>query len=230
MISIIIPTYNEAGNIRKLILLIQKELSKRREKFEIIVVDDDSPDKTWEIIEGLIKKNPYSNVRIIRRKNERGLSSAVIAGFKHSKGDILGVIDADLSHPTELMNKMIDECKNSDIVIASRYAGGGSEEFTIFRRLVSKGATLMARPLTKVTDPMTGYFFFNKKIIKNANIRPRGYKILLEILVKGKYNKFKEIDMSFKKRHSGKSKLGAKVYIDYILHLMSLYLYKIKNL
>jgi dolichol-phosphate mannosyltransferase len=227
MISIIIPTYNEAGNIAKLISVIRKELYGR--KFEIIVVDDDSPDKTWKIVSNLIKKNNYSNVKLIRRINERGLSSAVLTGFKNSKGEIVGVIDADLSHPPELMNKMIDECSKNDIVIASRYVKKGREELSVFRKMVSYGATVMARPLTKVNDPMSGYFFFKKDIIKNSELKPYGYKILLEILVKGKYSKYKEIDFSFGKRYSGKSKLGAKVYIDYILHLISLYAYKIRN-
>lgn len=227
MISIIIPTYNEADNIEKLVGIIQKELSKR--KFEIIIVDDDSPDKTWKVANDIKKKYKYSNLKVIRRKNERGLSSAVLTGFKNARGNILGVIDADLSHPPKLMNSMIDECEQSDIVIASRYSGKGREELTLFRRFVSKGATFMARPLTRVSDPMSGYFFFNRKVIKNADLKPKGYKILLEILVKGEYNKFKEVDFSFGKRYSGKSKLGAKVYFDYILHLISLYAHKIKK-
>lgn len=227
MISIIIPTYNEAGNIRKIIDAIRKELSGR--KFEIIVVDDDSPDQTWKIVKDMAKAKNYPNLKIIRRKNERGLSSAVITGFKNSKGEVIGVIDADLSHPPELMNKMIDECDKNDIVIASRYVKKGKEEMNIFRKAVSKGATLMAKPLTKVSDPMSGYFFFRRKVIKNADLRPKGYKILLEILVKGDYKKHKEIHFVFGKRYHGKSKLGAKVYIDYISHLIKLYAYKIRN-
>jgi len=227
MISIIIPTYNEAGNIEKLVGIINKEISRR--KFEIIVVDDNSPDKTWKIANDIKRKYSYSNLKIIRRIKERGLSSAVITGFNHSKGDIIGVIDADLSHPPELMNKMIDECKQNDIVIASRYVKKGREELSFFRKIVSKGATLLARPLTKVNDPMSGYFFFNKRVIQDVKLKPAGYKILLEILVKGKYDTHKELDFSFGKRYSGKSKLGAKVYFDYIIHLILLYAYKIST-
>lgn len=227
MISIIIPTYNESGNIRKLIDAIKKELSKR--KFEIIVVDDDSPDMTWKIVTEMIKKKEYSNIKLIRRKNERGLSSAVIAGFNKSYGEIIGVIDADLSHPPELMNKMIDECNKNDIVIASRYVKRGRKYMGFFRKAVSTGATLMARPLTKVSDPMSGYFFFKREVIKNSELKPFGYKILLEILVKGKYNRYKEIHFVFGKRYHGKSKLGAKVYFDYISHLLSLYAYKLRK-
>lgn len=223
MISIIIPTYNEAGNIRKIIDAIRKELSKR--EFEIIVVDDNSPDGTWKIV----KQLAYSNVKVIRRMKERGLSSAVITGFKNSKGDIIGVIDADLSHPPELMNRMIDECKKNDIVIASRYVNKGRKNMSMFRKFVSKGATFLAKPLTDVNDPMSGYFFFRRRVIDDVELKPKGYKILLEILVKGKYNGFKEIYFSFGKRYHGKSKLGIKVYLDYLVHLIYLYAYKIKN-
>lgn len=225
MISIIIPTYNEAGNIVKIIDAISKQLSKRG--FEIIVVDDNSPDGTWKIVKKL--SGSHSNIKIIRRIRERGLSSAVITGFNNSKGDIIGVIDADLSHPPELMNRMIDACKDHDIVIASRYVKKGREKMSLFRRFISKGATLLARPLTKISDPMSGYFFFRRRVIDNAELKPKGYKILLEILVKGNYDKFKEIYFNFGKRYHGKSKLGGKVYIDYVAHLISLYAYKAKD-
>lgn len=225
MISIIIPTYNEAGNIKKLIYSIRAELSRR--DFEIIIVDDDSPDGTWKIANELAER--FTNVKVIRRKNERGLSSAVILGFKRSKGEILGVIDADLSHPPQLMGRMIDECKNNDIVIASRYVKRGREKMDLFRKMVSKGATLLAKPLTGVNDPMSGYFFFRRKVIDSADLRPKGYKILLEILVKGRYNNYKEIHFIFGKRYHGKSKLGARVYIDYITHLIRLYAYRMSR-
>jgi dolichol-phosphate mannosyltransferase len=158
---------------------------------------------------------------------ERGLSTAVIEGFNKSSGEIIGVMDADLSHPPKLMREMIESCKDNDIVIASRYAGTGDTKFSFFRLLVSRMATLLARPLTKVKDPMSGYFFFKRTVIKNVVLKPAGYKILLEILVKGKYHKIKEVPFVFEKRYLGKSKLGIKVYLDYIRHLIFLYTYKI---
>lgn len=220
MISIIIPTYNEAENIRKLIPIIEKQLSKIN--FEIIVVDDNSPDMTWKSA----KETGYKNVRVIRRTDERGLSSAVIEGFKKSRGDIIGVLDADLSHPPYLMKELVLGCKKNDIVIASRYVKKDNFEMSIFRKVVSKVATLLARPLVDVKDPMSGYFFFKKKILNGVKLRPTGYKILLEILVKSKYYSFKEVHFTFGKRYHGKSKLGFKVYLDYIVQLFSLYFYK----
>lgn len=225
MISILIPTYNEASNIKKLLPIINKDL-KSRKPYEIIVIDDDSPDMTWKIAQ------KYDNVKVIRRIGVRGLGSAVIEGFKQSSGDIIGVIDADLSHPPELMKELIDECKNNDIVIASRYLSEGHSEMSLFRHIVSIIATFFARPLTRVRDPMSGYFFVRKSVLSNSvlsRLSPVGYKILLEILVKAKYKKVKEVPFVFGPRYQGKSKLGSKVYLSYILHLIKLYFYKIFN-
>jgi len=226
MISLIVPTYNEAKNLPKLIPLLYSELKKTGQKFEIVIVDDNSPDKTWSVA---AKYKKY-NVRVIRRTKDRGLANSVIDGFNNSKGDIIGVIDADLSHPPALLPKMVKESATNDIVIASRYvASGRSDSFSLFRKIVSIGATFLAKPLTSVKDPMTGYFLVNRKVIKGAKLKALGYKILLEILVKGKYDKKKvvEVPFTFEKRYLGKSKLGFKVYINYILHLSSLYFYKL---
>lgn len=228
MISLIIPTYNEAKNIIKLITHVDMHLRKTGQDFEIIIVDDNSPDMTLHIAEKLKNKH----VKIIRRLGKRGLSSAVIDGFNNSSGHILGVIDADLSHPPDLIEEMINETKKYDLVIASRYLTKDSHELSFYRKVVSKIATFLARPLTNVKDPLSGYFFLNKKIIKNVKLNPIGYKILLEILVKAKYDpdKIKEIPFIFGKRYFGKSKLGVKVYAAYIMHLITLYLYKFKQI
>jgi dolichol-phosphate mannosyltransferase len=225
MISLIVPTYNEAKNLPKLLPLLYSELKKTKQKFEIVIVDDNSPDKTWSVA----TKYKMYNVRVIRRMKDRGLSNSVIEGFNKSKGDILGVIDADLSHPPSLLPKMIKEAEHNDIVIASRYIQSGRTSFTLFRKLVSIVATSLAKPLTSVKDPMTGYFLINRKVIRGVKLHAVGYKILLEILVKGKYDKKKviEVPFTFEKRFMGKSKLGFKVYINYISHLFSLFSYKL---
>ncbi len=226
MISIIVPTYNEAGNIKRIVKRIHNAV---RKDYEVIVVDDNSPDKTWCIAQKLGKK--YS-VRVIKRKGKLGLSTAVLRGFNEARGEIIGVIDADLSHPPELIPRLVQPIiKNrADITIGSRYIkGGGVEEWPFFRRLMSKAATLLARPLTAVRDPMSGYFFMKKEVVggRKKLLRPKGYKILLEILSKGQYKKFKEIPYTFRNRNIGKSKIGAKVTMNYIQHLGSLYKYKL---
>ncbi|MBW2992576.1 polyprenol monophosphomannose synthase [Candidatus Woesearchaeota archaeon] len=224
MISVVIPTYNEAENIAKLVKGIKNSLKNR--KYEIIIVDDNSPDNTAKIAISLKNKFP---IKVIKRKT-RGLSSAVIAGFRFAKGDIIGVMDADLSHPQKKIPELIKalEKQNYDLAIGSRHIkGGGVEEWPFYRKTMSKFATLLARPLTNAKDPMSGFFFFKKKILKNVKLNPIGYKILLEILVKGKQKNIKEIPYIFRNRKIGKSKIGAKVYLDYLRHIFRLLRYKI---
>lgn len=226
LISIVIPTYNEAKNIAILVAKIAKVMAKQ--SYEIIVVDDNSPDGTYSIAKGLEAKYP---LKAICRKNEKGLASAVLAGFGAAKGSILGVIDADLSHPPKLIPKLISAVKDgADIAIGSRLIKCGKvEEWPPMRKFASKIARVLARPLTKVKDSMSGFFFLKKGIIKNVKLVPRGYKILLEILVRGnyKYKKVKEVPYTFLSRHVGKSKIGLKVYLDYVAQLLSLYFYKL---
>ncbi|MGV8171285.1 MAG: polyprenol monophosphomannose synthase [Candidatus Woesearchaeota archaeon] len=234
MISIIVPTYNESENLPRLIPEIYHALSKIKDRFEIIIVDDDSPDLTWKIAEKYSRYTRY-NLRVIRRTHDKGLSSAVIDGFGNSKGDILCVMDADLSHPPKLLNKMIEAMRDegSDIVIATRDESGGRKNFSFYRNIVSLGAQMLSKPLTDVSDPMSGYFMIRKSVLKNrySSLRPKGYKILLEILVKGNYDhkKVSEVPFIFAKRLHGESKLGFKAYIDYVIHVLLLYWYKIMH-
>lgn len=222
-ISIVIPTYNEASNIKKLV----EEIFKFYKNSEVIIVDDNSPDKTWEVAGKLNKK---FNVKVIRRLKERGLGSAVIEGFKHTKTKIIGVMDADLSHPPEKIPELVAALSNADLAIGSRLVKGGSvEEWPLHRKLISVIATLIARPLTKVKDPMSGFFFFNKKIIKNCKLDTQGYKILLEVLVKAKYTKVVEIPYTFKNRKIGSSKLNVTEYFRYIKSVICLLLEKYKK-
>ena len=225
MLSIVVPTLNEAENIKALIPQLKKALKKR--PYEIVLVDDNSQDGTPEIINDLIKKK--HPIKFVVRKTERGLATAVIEGFRQAKGDFIAVMDADLSHPPEVIPKLYDYgLKGVDVVVASRYIkGGGVEQWPFIRRLTSKTATQFARILTRVRDPMSGCFMFRKSILKIDDLRPIGYKILLEILVKCPYHSFVEIPYIFRNRFVGKSKLGSKVISQYLRHLLRLYTYKI---
>ncbi len=224
-ISLITPTYNESKNIERLILGVFKDCYNF--DVELIIVDDNSPDGTAKIAENLSKEYP---VKVIKRESKLGLSSAVLAGFNSADGDIFGVIDSDLSHPTakisELLQPILDN--EADLVIGSRLIKDGSvEEWPFYRKLISMIATSLARPLTKIKDPMSGFFFFKKEIIDNVKLNPLGYKILLEILVKGNYKTVKEIPYVFLNRSVGESKLNSREYFNYILHLKRLYAYKL---
>ena len=225
-ISIIIPTYNERENIGKIVKNILDVC--RKLNIEIIIVDDNSPDGTGKIADKLSKKYP-KKVFVIHRKAKSNLSPAVIDGFKVAKGSYIGVMDADLSHPPELIPKFIQYLdKGFDMLIGSRHIkGGGIEDWTVPRRIVSFFATMLCRPLADIKDPMSGYFFIKRSVINNAKLVPRGYKIGLEIAVKGNVTRIKEIPFFFKNRVHGKSKLYFKVYMAFLRQLLDLYWYKL---
>ena len=225
-VSIVIPTYKEKDNIPELFERIFKVLNNNKIDGEIIVVDDDSQDGTTEIV----NKNKESKpVKLVLRKDERGLASACIEGFKLATGEILLVMDADLQHPPEKIPDLINAIKEgADIAVGSRYVEGGSlGKWTIGRKIVSKGASTLANILfyeiKDIKDKESGFFAFKKEVIKEVKLKPKGYKILLEILILGKYNKAVEIGFYFGKRSAGKSKLGIGIIFSYISHLIRLF-------
>lgn len=226
LVSIVIPTYNEKQNIEKLIPLLDKYFKK---DYEIIVVDDSSPDGTADACRDMAKDYP---IKVLDRPSKMGLASAVVAGFYEAKGDIIGVIDGDMQHPPEFATVLCRSVMDgSDIAIGSRYIEGGhSEDWGLFRKIVSRGAILLAMPLVSVKDPMSGYFFLRRKVISQIIFNPRGFKILLEILVKGKYSIIDECPYNFELRTNGESKLSMKEYWDYLRLLLHLYDYKISKL
>jgi len=223
-LSIIVPTYNEAENIGELIERI--ETSLKGLDFEVIVVDDSSPDGTAEIAEELGRA--YRNVKVIKRPRKMGLASAALEGMREAKYRLIAVMDADLQHPPELLPKLLERAKEGyDIVIASRYVeGGGVEGWSFWRRLISRGATLLAHTLLPKTrgvkDPMSGFFVFRRKVVEGVELNPTGYKLLLEVLVRGRYEGVAEVPYVFKARRRGRSKLGLREVFDYTVFLFKL--------
>jgi len=224
-ISIIIPTYKEKESITKLFDRTLKILKDNKINFEIVVVDDDSRDGTVEVVNKYSKNYP---VKIIVRKKERGLASACVEGFKSASGDVILVMDADLQHPPEKIPEFISALeKGSEIAIGSRYVeGGGLGKWSISRKIVSRGATTLANiffgEIKNIKDKESGFFAFKKDVIKNVKLKPKGYKILLELLVLGKYKKVQEIGYEFGKRYAGESKLGVRTIFSYLSHLTRL--------
>lgn len=228
-LSIVIPTYNEKDNIQKLIQQVQSEFKTNSIKGEIIVVDDNSPDGTGEILENLKKK--IKNLKIIHRKGKLGLSSAVLGGWKIANGRVLGVMDADLSHPAEKIPEMykIIKKKEADFVIGSRYIKGGDiRGWGIKRKIMSKIATLFAKPFTKVKDPMSGFFMIKKECIEKKEFNSRGFKILLELILKAKYKNIKETPIVFINRTEGKSKAESREILYYLKNLLGYWKYRRK--
>jgi len=223
-VSIILPTLNERDSLPILLDELQDALHTLDYTIEVIVVDDGSTDGTRTYVKQLSNNQCSFPVRLIER-NERGLATAVIRGFSESKGDLCIVMDADLSHPPALLPSMIKALANGvDIVLPSRYMpGGGSEDWTRPRKFISRIATSMARLVEiKASDPMSGFFGLHRRVIEGASLSPIGYKILLEILVKGTYQHTLEIAYTFRNRSQGKSKMTKKVVMQYITHLFRL--------
>ena len=217
------PVYNERDNLGKFIPQLEEVLSESSMEFEIVIIDDNSPDGTGSFAEELGER---FDVKVVHRAGKLGLSTAVMEGFERASGDLLVVMDADLSHPPEAIPQMVEKIRSgsAQMVVGSRYVKGGKvENWPIHRRLVSKGATLLARGLTKVKDPMSGFFALERRVIDGVELNPIGYKIGLEILVKGKYERVEEVPITFADRKAGKSKLGASVYLKYIDHCIRLY-------
>jgi dolichol-phosphate mannosyltransferase len=230
-VSVIIPTFNESQNICNVLKSIKEHLPKIN--LEAIVVDDNSPDGTGKIVEDYVKsmKNiaGYS-ISVIHRKAKEGLSSAIIDGLKKSKGETVVVMDSDLSHPPQILPKMLDTLKQTqcDIVVASRYVKGGAIHGWPFKRkLMSKIATKIAKKGLGVTanDPMSGFFAFRRKVTEGLKFDAIGYKILLELLVKTKGAKVEEIPYTFTDRKFGSSKLDSSTIFDYCKSVWKLYRY-----
>lgn len=231
LVSIIVPTYKEARNIPVLVERIDKSMRQSDLGYEVVVVDDNSNDGIVEVIEGL--KNKY-NITLKVREHEKGLSSAVLAGFKIARGDLFVVMDADLSHEPERIPRLVERVMSdgSEFVIGSRFVeGGAAPHFDGYRRLNAWVAKTLARPLTKVNDPMSGFFCFPRRILNNnSQLNPLGFKIGLEILVKCAPKCASEVPIEFQKRLHGESKLSMKEQMKYLLHLKRLYEYKFKAL
>jgi dolichol-phosphate mannosyltransferase len=225
MISIIIPTFNEADNVKILVPKLSRILNDSDIEGEIIIVDDNSPDGTADAALELANRYP---VKVHVRYKDKGLSKAVIEGFEMAGGDICVVMDADLSHPVEQVPSMIKPIldEQCDVTVGSRYLdGGGFDRFPLHRKVISKGAGLLAKGVTRVSDPTSGFMAFRKRIIEGIRLDPLGWKIVLEVIVKTN-PRIVEVPIVFTDRREGQSKLDVKAQIDYFHHLWRLYCHK----
>ncbi|MGV8084642.1 MAG: polyprenol monophosphomannose synthase [Candidatus Bilamarchaeum sp.] len=219
MISIIVPTYNEKENLPPLFSQISNSLKET--DFELIIVDDNSPDQTAEFAGHLSKT--YKFVRVLKRKGKLGLASAIKDGVKIANGEYLLVMDADLSHPPQTLPKLIDPIKSNDIVIGSRLMKGGEvKNWPIYRKIISRGADFIARLVLgiNVSDPMSGFFIIKKDLFEKSRIKVKGYKILLNLLYDNKGAKIIEIPYTFKDRFRGKTKLDTKEMVNYLFDIL----------
>jgi dolichol-phosphate mannosyltransferase len=228
LLSVVIPTYKERNNVENVVNILSGLLDQTIPgNYELIVVDDDSPDRTWEVAQTLIPD--YPQLRVMRRQEERGLSSAVIRGWQGARGSILGVIDGDLQHPPEVLIQLWQKIEQgADLAVASRHVeGGGVSSWSVIRRFLSRGAqvlglVILPEVVGRVSDPMSGYFMVRRNAIANTTLNPIGYKILLEVIGRGQIREIGEAGYIFRERTEGESKVTWKQYVDYIQHLIRL--------
>jgi dolichol-phosphate mannosyltransferase len=226
-LALTIPTLNEVENLPILLGRVRAALDPTGINYEVLVVDDDSRDGTEELIQGIAETDP--RVHLLVRKGERGLSGAILDGWRHTDASILGVMDADLQHPPELLPKLVASIeRGSDLAIGSRYTeGGGVGNWNIFRRLLSAAAVWVTLPIQRhglrAHDPMTGFFLVRRESVEDIAFQKSGFKLLLEVLVRAKLHSVEEIPFAFGLRSRGASKANSKVAIHYAKLLARLY-------
>ncbi|MBW1809508.1 MAG: glycosyltransferase family 2 protein [Deltaproteobacteria bacterium] len=229
-VSIVLPTYEEAENLPIIIPEICRVLLQASIRGEVIVVDDDSPDGTCSVAEKLAEDYP---VKVISRKQERGLASAVLAGFKASQAKVCVVMDADGSHPVEKLPEIIGPLLSdqADVTVGSRNVkGGSSANWPWYRRLISRTAGILSAGLSKMTDPTSGFMGIRRELLAGLKLDPIGWKVVLEIVVKAAPSRLIEIPITFRDRHLGRSKMSIKAQLSYIRHLYHLHKFKHQTL
>ncbi|MGB2716969.1 MAG: polyprenol monophosphomannose synthase [Vicinamibacterales bacterium] len=221
-LTIVVPTYNERDRLPELVSAIFAAYQKEGLDAELIVVDDNSPDGTGELAEMLTSTH---RIRVIHRAGKLGLGTAVIEGFRASQAPFVGVIDADMSHPPGLLPRMLAAMRqeHADVVVGSRYVpGGGTRGWPMGRLLMSRLACLMARGLTPVRDATSGYFLIRRELAGGVRISAGGFKICLELLVRGRPASVLEIPYVFQGRTAGESKMNLKEAAGYLTQLRDL--------
>ncbi|GMA51078.1 dolichol monophosphate mannose synthase [Alicyclobacillus contaminans] len=221
-LSIVIPTFNEKENVRAIVRRIEQALASVPCEYEIWFIDD-SRDDTPDALAALAADN--ARVHFVHREHERGLGTAVVEGFRRSRGRFIVVMDADLQHPPELLPTILQRLRDGiDVVIPSRFVPGGSDGgLNAFRKLVSwtarKIGQLAIRRLRSISDCTGGYFGLHREVIRDARLNPIGWKILMEVLVHGHYETVHEIPYAFQARDAGESKMSLREQWNYLKHI-----------
>ena len=222
-LSLVIPTYNERDRLAELVDALYRAAGDTF-ALEVVIVDDNSPDGTGQIADELAARHP---VKVIHRAGKLGLGTAVVAGFGVAGADVVGVMDADFSHPPALVPKMYAGFKatNADVLVASRYIPGGSTPNWPFKRkLLSRAACLLARPLSPIRDAASGFFLIRREIARSVDIKAGGFKICLELVVRGWPTRLVELPYRFDDREAGESKMSTREAAGYLVQLKDLYL------
>ena len=219
----VVPTYNERDRLEELVTTIFSVAGARQLDLEVVIVDDNSPDGTGALADALAQRY---RVKVVHRAGKLGLGTAVMAGFEVATADVLGVMDADFSHPPSLVPALYEAFRNAnaDVVVASRYIPGGSTpDWPVRRRVLSRVACFLARGLSPIRDAASGFFLIRRDLAKGTAIKAGGFKICLELIVRGGAIRLVEVPYRFDDRELGASKMGLKEGLGYLVQLRDLY-------
>jgi dolichol-phosphate mannosyltransferase len=226
VVSIVIPTYNERESLEGVVNAVFAVFARANLDGELIIVDDGSPDGTGALALELARSRP---IIVIQRPGKLGLGSAIIDGFAAAHSDIVGVMDGDLSHPPNLLPEMVAAFSDpeTDFVIGSRYIpGGGTANWSLGRLFMSRLACWLARPLTPVRDATSGFFLLRRHVAEGVRIEAGGFKICLELFVRGHPKQVLEVPYVFRGRSAGQSKMNLREATGYLAQLALLLRYR----
>jgi dolichol-phosphate mannosyltransferase len=225
-VTIVVPTYNERDRLAELVEALFAAFDRARLVLELVIVDDNSPDGTGALADELARTR---RMRVVHRSGKLGLGTAVVAGFDVATAPVLGVSDADLSHPPAVAPTLVAALRaaNADIVVASRYIPGGSTpDWPVGRRFMSRLACWLARPLTPIRDATSGFFVIRQEFARGVPIQAGGFKICLELLIRGWPVRLVEVPYRFADRELGESKMSLREAAQYFVQLKDLYLFR----
>jgi dolichol-phosphate mannosyltransferase len=221
-LSIVVPTYNECDRLADLVQAIFEGYAAERLAGELVIVDDNSPDGTGALADDLARRH---RITVVHRAGKLGLGTAVVEGFGAATAPVVGVIDADLSHPPRTLPRMLAAMRRerADMVIGSRYIpGGGTRNWGAGRLLMSRAACLLARGLTPVKDATSGFFLIRGDLARQVRISAGGFKICLELLVRARPATVVEVPYVFEGRTAGESKMNLREAMGYLDQLRDL--------
>lgn len=231
MLSLVVPTYNERKSLEELLPRLDKVAPGLGEHLELIVVDDNSPDGTADYA-GSYKPESEMTVLVVKRAGKFGLASAVIEGWRAARGELLGVMDADGSHDETILPAMVEALTRTpaEVAVGSRYvSGGGMGDWPWFRQVISRVACVLGGVLCPVRDVTSGFLVFRRDVLEGVSLDPIGFKIGLEVMVRGRYRTFTEVPYVFTDRKKGRSKLGSREVIAYLVQLSRLLVYRYRH-
>ena len=226
-LSIVVPTYNERDRLAELVDAVFDACRRAGLELELIVVDDNSPDGTGVLADQLATTR---RMVVIRRAGKLGLGTAVVAGFSRASAPIVGVMDADFSHPPSMVPTLLKTFRTTgaDVVIGSRYVRGGTTpNWPTSRRMMSRLACYLAWPLTAIRDPTSGFFLIHRDLARGTTIKAGGFKICLELVVRGWPTRIVEVPIRFEDREQGESKMSRREAARYLVQLRDLMWYRL---